>query len=60
MRLQNEKLLSQQEDIDKRQKKIEEQITITRNQTNIILVISVTLALALILGAILFYYLERK
>jgi signal transduction histidine kinase/AraC-like DNA-binding protein/CheY-like chemotaxis protein len=60
MRLQNEKLLLQQEDIDKRQKKIDEQITISRNQTNIITAISVTLALALIFGAILFYYLQEN
>ncbi len=60
MRLQNEKLLLQQEDIDKRQKKIDEQIIITRNQTNIITAISVTLALALIFGAILFYYLQEN
>lgn len=60
MRLQNEKVLLQQEDIDKRQKKIEEQITITRNQTNIIIAISVTLALALIFGGILLYYLAEN
>ena len=60
MKLQNEKLLLQQEDIDKRQKRIEEQITITRNQTNIIVAISITLALALIFGAVLFYYLQEN
>lgn len=60
MRLQNEKVLSQQEDIDKRQKKIEEQIAITKNQTNIILAISITLVLALVMGAILFYYLKEN
>ena len=61
MRLQAEKLLAQQEDIDARQKKIEEQIAITENQTNIILAISTTLALALIFGGILYYYLlENK
>lgn len=60
MRLQNEKLLSQQNDIDKRQKRIDEQIAITQNQTNIILVISITLALALIMGAVLFYYLREN
>ena len=60
MRLQNEKLLAQQEDIDERQKKIEEQIAITENQTNIILAISITLALALIFGGILFYYLQEN
>ncbi|HEX5652969.1 MAG TPA: substrate-binding domain-containing protein [Chitinophagaceae bacterium] len=60
MRLQNEKLLAQQDDIDERQKKIEEQITITKNQTNIILAISTTLALALIFGGILYYYLQEN
>ena len=60
MRMQNEKVLLQQEDIDKRQKKIEEQIIITRNQTNIIIAISVTLALALIFGGILLYYLAEN
>ncbi|HXB42916.1 MAG TPA: substrate-binding domain-containing protein [Puia sp.] len=60
MRLQNEKVLTQQEDIDRRQKKIEEQIAISRNQSNIIVAISITLALALIFGAILFYYLQEN
>ena len=60
MKLQNEKLLLQQEDIDKRQKRIEEQITITRNQTNIIVAISITLALAIIFGAVLYYYLQEN
>jgi signal transduction histidine kinase len=60
MRLQNEKVLAQQEDIDKRQKRIEEQIAITENQTNIILAISITLALALIFGGILYYYLQEN
>ncbi|MDP9040977.1 MAG: ATP-binding protein, partial [Bacteroidota bacterium] len=61
MKLQNEKVLAQQTDIDKRQKKIEEQIVTTRNQANIIVAISITLALALIFGGILFYYLlENK
>jgi signal transduction histidine kinase/DNA-binding response OmpR family regulator len=60
MRLQNEKVIAQQEDIDKRQVKIEEQIAITRNQNNIIVAISITLALALILGGILYYYLQEN
>jgi signal transduction histidine kinase/DNA-binding response OmpR family regulator len=60
MRLQNEKLLAQQDDIDERQKKIDEQIAITENQTNIILAISITLALALIFGGILYYYLQEN
>ncbi len=60
MRLQNDKVLLQQVDIDKRQKKIEEQILITNNQTTIILVISISLAIALIMGCILFYYLQEN
>jgi len=60
MKLQNEKVVAQQEDIDRRQKKIEEQIAITKNQNNIIFAISVTLALALIFGGILFYYLQEN
>ena len=60
MKLQNEKVLAQQSDIDKRQKRIEEQIIITKNQTNIILAISITLAAALIFGGILFYYLQEN
>jgi len=60
MRLQNEKLIAQQDDIDKRQKRIDEQIIITKNQTNIIVAISITLALALIFGGILFYYLTEN
>ena len=60
MKLQNEKAIAQQQDIDERQKKIEEQIAITENQTNIILAISITLALALIFGGILFYYLQEN
>ncbi len=60
MKLQNEKVLAQQADIDKRQKKIQEQIVTTRNQANIIVAISITLALALIFGGILFYYLQEN
>lgn len=60
MQLQNDKVVAQQQDIDKRQKKIVEQITITQNQTNIIITISITLALALIMGTILFYYLKEN
>lgn len=60
MRMQNEKVLAQEEDIDKRQKKIEEQIAISKNQSNIIITISITLALALIFGGILFYYLQEN
>ena len=60
MRLQTEKVLSQQDDIDKRQKKIEEQIIITNNQTTIILIISISLCIALVLGCVLFYSLQEN
>jgi len=59
-KLQNEKVLAQQKDIDRRQRKIEEQEIIRRNQNRIIVAISVSLALALIMGAILFYYLREN
>jgi signal transduction histidine kinase/AraC-like DNA-binding protein len=61
MRLQDEKLSALQNDIERGQKKIAEQEIIANNQTNIIYAISVSLALALIFGFILFYYLlENK
>jgi signal transduction histidine kinase/AraC-like DNA-binding protein len=60
MKLQNEKILAQQKDIDRRQKKIQEQQVITTNQSNIIYAISISLALALIFGSILFYYLREN
>ncbi len=60
MMLQHKKMLAQEKDIDKRQKRIEEQIAITENQSNIIIAISISLALALVFGGILFYYLKEN
>ncbi|CAN5400547.1 substrate-binding domain-containing protein [soil metagenome] len=60
MRLQNEKLAALQHDIDRGQQKIEEQTLITRNQSTIIYIISISLALALVLGSVLFYYLREN
>jgi signal transduction histidine kinase/DNA-binding response OmpR family regulator len=60
MKLQNEKVLAQQKDIDRRQKKIEDQKIIDKNQTIIIYIISISLALALFLGSVLFYYLRQN
>ena len=60
MRLQDEKLAALQSDIERGQKKIKEQEIITNNQTDIIYAISVSLALALIFGFILFYYLREN
>lgn len=60
MKLQNDKLAALQKDIDRSQQKIDEQKIITNNQSNIIYTISITLALALVLGSILFYYLREN
>ncbi|MEO7767339.1 MAG: substrate-binding domain-containing protein, partial [Ferruginibacter sp.] len=60
MKLQTEKVLNQQKNIDRSQKKIEEQEIITNNQANIIYFVSISLALALILGFVLFYYLREN
>ncbi len=60
MMLQHAKMEAQEKDIDKRQKRIEEQIAITENQSNIIIAISISLALALVFGGILFYYLKEN
>ena len=60
MKLQNDKMLAQQNDIDRRQKRIEQQQVITKNQAIIIYTISISLAFALILGFILLYYLREN
>lgn len=52
---QSKKVTDQQIDIDKRQEKIDQQIALSKNQTNIILGISITLAIALMLSSILYY-----
>jgi cell division protein FtsL len=60
MKLQNDKMLDQQNDIDRRQKRIEQQEVITKNQIIIIYATSISLALALIFGFILLYYLREN
>ena len=60
MKLQSEKLVAQQQDIERRQKKIEEQRAISENQSIVIYTVSITLALALIFGAISFYSLREN
>lgn len=57
---QSKKVKDQQLDIDKRQNKIDQQIAFSKNQTNIILGISITLAITLILSSILFYLLNEN
>ena len=56
---QSNKVIEQQKDIDIRQNRIDQQILISKNQTDIILAISITLAIALILSSI-FYYLFKE
>lgn len=60
MKLQNQKVIAQQEDIERRQRKIEEQRAISENQSIIIYAISITLALALLFGALSFYSLREN
>ena len=60
MKLQSEKLMSLQNDIERRQEKIEEQRSISENQTIIIYAVSITLALALLFGALSFYSLREN
>ena len=60
MKLQSEKLVAQQQDIERRQEKIEEQRAISKNQSIVIYTVSITLALALIFGAISFYSLREN
>ncbi|HEX5151057.1 MAG TPA: substrate-binding domain-containing protein [Parafilimonas sp.] len=60
MKLQNNKMVAQQNDIDRRQKIIEQQKVISQNQSTIIYAISISLALALIFGFVLFYYLREN
>lgn len=60
MKMQNTKVLEQQRNIDRSQKKIEQQQIITQNQVNVIYAVSISLALSLILGFILFYYLKEN
>lgn len=56
---QARKVIEQQNEIDSRQLKINQQILISKNQTNIILAISISLAIALILSSV-FYYLFKE
>jgi signal transduction histidine kinase/AraC-like DNA-binding protein len=60
MSLQLDKLNSQQFDIERRQKIIDQQIVTSNNQRNIIYITSITLALALILGSVFFYFLYEN
>jgi signal transduction histidine kinase/DNA-binding response OmpR family regulator len=60
MKMQAEKLISQQRDIEERQKILDRQIIISHNQAMVIIVIAVTLSLALIFGGLSFYFLKEN
>lgn len=60
MKLQNDKVLEQDANIDHSRLMIENLGVITRSQSHIILAISSLLILSLILGSILFYYLREN
>ena len=59
-KLQNEKVFKQQQDIERRQNRIEEQNIITQNQSYIIYGISFTLGLAIVLGLISYFSLKEN
>jgi signal transduction histidine kinase/DNA-binding response OmpR family regulator len=58
IRIQTNKLLSQQKDIERQQKKIDDQIIIYQNQRNLLYVLSASLLLAITLGAFFFWALR--
>ncbi len=60
MQSQNDKMIAQQKDIDRRQQMIEQQERITQNQSFAIYAISILLALASILGVILYQSLQEN
>lgn len=60
MKMQAEKLTSQQHDIEEQQKILDRQIIISHNQEMVIIVIAVTLSLSLILGGLSFYFLREN
>ncbi|OQP59485.1 histidine kinase [Niastella vici] len=60
MKMQAEKLLSQQHDIEERQKILDRQIIISHNQETVIFIIAITLSLTLILGGLSYYFLKEN
>ena len=60
MKLQSEKVLAQQLNIEERQKKIDEQILITKNQSTLISLITAALLIVLLFGGITYYYLKQN
>jgi signal transduction histidine kinase/AraC-like DNA-binding protein/CheY-like chemotaxis protein len=60
MKLQADKINSQQADIERQQTMIDEQRKIYRNQSTVLLVIAGSLVIAVILGAVSFYFLREN
>jgi len=60
MKLQSEKVISQQKDIQDRQKTIDKQILITRSQSAVISFITLAFILTLVFGGVSFYYLREN
>jgi signal transduction histidine kinase/AraC-like DNA-binding protein len=60
MKLQSEKVISQQKDIEARQKLIDQQLLITQNQSTVIFMITLALTITLVFGGITFYYLREN
>jgi signal transduction histidine kinase/DNA-binding response OmpR family regulator len=60
MKMQAERLISQQKDIEARQKILDQQIIISRNQSTVIIIIALTLSLALIFGGLSYYFLKEN
>lgn len=60
MKMQAEKLISQQKDIEERQKILDRQIIISHNQSTVIIIIALTLSLTLIFGGLSYYFLKEN
>ncbi len=60
IKLQSDKVLGQQVSIERQQRKIDEQISIYKNQRNLLYILSGTLVLAVSLGALVLYALVEN
>jgi signal transduction histidine kinase/DNA-binding response OmpR family regulator len=60
MRLQADKLIKQQKNIERQQTKISEQVRIYQNQRVLIIIISISFGLSILLAAYIFYSLREK
>lgn len=60
MKLQTDKILSQQTDIERQQHLLDEQLKIYKNQRNILYILLATLIIALLLGSFLYFSFRRN